>query len=525
MLIKPLNLFSGGFGFDFSKGPDKVSTFRRILPQFLSCLSQYINGCNMGLVLAISSIVVPSIIGRSTELNPDETLHMTPEKASWLASLMFIIQPIGCILSPFFADSLGRKWATFLTSFVPAFAWILLPNVQSEFMIYVGFLSLGIWNGLTSSLSIYLNEICEASIRGVMCAMAGIAATTGIFMVFLLGSFLSWRQVSYICAIVPILNILLTMLIPESPIFLVSNHRTDQAEKSLQVLRGWVSSKTITPELDQLKRASELSASCVNCEKSGQKCNHPPPTLFDKLKDITRKRTLKPFSIISILFLLMQFSGMFAMRPYIVPILNAHGIAFSANFITVMLGVLGILANICIALTVRTIGKRRIYLYSMVGNFVSCFGLSIYGWVFFPRGWTSVGTNDSDLESIRESVGVYNYFALAMFLIMQFCISIGVSSIPYFLQGEIFPFKSRTFCCSLTGMENQLFAFVATKTFYDFERWLSLPGVIGFYGVIAVLGFILMIFMIPETENRTLEEIELHFSDNKRSIFDINIKK
>lgn len=33
-----------------------------------------------------------------------------------------------------------------------------------------------------------------------------------------------------------------------------------------------------------------------------------------------------------------------------------------------------------------------------------------------------------------------------------------------------------------------------------------------------------MLFALPETEARSLEDIELHFSDNKRSIFDINIK-
>lgn len=32
-----------------------------------------------------------------------------------------------------------------------------------------------------------------------------------------------------------------------------------------------------------------------------------------------------------------------------------------------------------------------------------------------------------------------------------------------------------------------------------------------------------MIFMLPETEDRSMNEIELHFSDNKRGIFDINI--
>lgn len=72
--------------------------------------------------------------------------------------------------------------------------------------------------------------------------------------------------------------------------------------------------------------------------------------------------------------------------------------------------------------------------------------LGIYGWIFFPRGWTSldIGSSnsiDGNLESIRKTVGGYNYFALAMFLIMQFCVSVGVSSVPYFMMSEVFPFK------------------------------------------------------------------------------------
>lgn len=36
-------------------------------------------------------------------------------------------------------------------------------------------------------------------------------------------------------------------------------------------------------------------------------------------------------------------------------------------------------------------------------------------------------------------------------------------------------------------------------------------------------SFIVAYFILPETENRTLEEIELHFSDNSKSLIDINI--
>lgn len=31
-------------------------------------------------------------------------------------------------------------------------------------------------------------------------------------------------------------------------------------------------------------------------------------------------------------------------------------------------------------------------------------------------------------------------------------------------------------------------------------------------------------FMFPETENRTMEEIEQHYSDDSKSIFDIKIR-
>lgn len=33
-----------------------------------------------------------------------------------------------------------------------------------------------------------------------------------------------------------------------------------------------------------------------------------------------------------------------------------------------------------------------------------------------------------------------------------------------------------------------------------------------------------MYFWLPETENRSLEDIELHFSDNTKKLTDINIR-
>lgn len=39
-------------------------------------------------------------------------------------------------------------------------------------------------------------------------------------------------------------------------------------------------------------------------------------------------------------------------------------------------------------------------------------------------------------------------------------------------------------------MLNQTFGFIAAKIYYDLERWLSLPGVLLFYGGLAIIGLV-----------------------------------
>lgn len=99
---------------------------------------------------------------------------------------------------------------------------------------------------------------------------------------------------------------------------------------------------------------------------------------------------------------------------------------------------------------------------------------------------------------------------------MFVCVNIFTSFAQYF--------RSRAFASGLVAAVNYLLAFAATKTYYDLETFLSLPGVILFYGIIGIIGFIAMYYTLPETEQRSLEDIERHFSDNNRSIMDIHIK-
>lgn len=154
----------------------------------------------------------------------------------------------------------------------------------------------------------------------------------------------------------------------------MSKKRTEEAESTLKWLRGGVAQEMISSELNQLKQILELTQSCPNCSLTN--CDHKSISKWGKIVDLTQQRTIKPFVLIVLLFLIMQFTGMMVMRPYYVQILEAYGVTVPANLLISIFGVMGILANICIMLTIRVLGKRRIYLYSMIINCICSFGMS-----------------------------------------------------------------------------------------------------------------------------------------------------
>lgn len=61
--------------------------------------------------------------------------------------------------------------------------------------------------------------------------------------------------------------------------------------------------------------------------------------------------------------------------------------------------------------------------------------------------------------------------------------------------------------------------------YYNLEISLSLPGVTLIPTIIIGFGFILLYRILPETSHRSLEDIELHYSDNSKKITDRKIPK
>lgn len=134
--------------------------------------------------------------------------------------------------------------------------------------------------------------------------------------------------------------------------------------------------ETIHKEFTDLQHYSNVSSACVPCTKSSIKCCHPKPTICDKIKEIRRKRALKPIFLIFCLHFFLEFCAIVVWQPYIIQVLKAFGTPINANLTTVISAGLGISASIFLISTVKTVGRRRLYLTSISIVTICSFGLS-----------------------------------------------------------------------------------------------------------------------------------------------------
>lgn len=282
----------------------------------------------------------------------------------------------------------------------------------------------------------YVGEICQPSIRGILTSCAGVAVMLGFSTVFFLGSITTWRITALVCCSVPIVTAIAICFVPETPFWLMAKNRKEDALKSLMWLRGWVKDpKHVEKEFKEIQRYSEDTNRCVACQKSESKCTHKTSTA-ELLKELLRKRTLKPFMLVITMFLFCQFSGLSAMRPYLVQIFQTYSIPIDSSWATVMIGVLGFAANISCTCLIKPLGKRKIALISMLGTCICVTSLAIYSYQVLPSG-----TNSFQKHAVQPESNPLGYIPLACIYGLAYFTSFGLMPVPWMLLSEVFPFK------------------------------------------------------------------------------------
>lgn len=98
---------------------------------------------------------------------------------------------------------------------------------------------------------------------------------------------------------------------------------------------------------------------------------------------------------------------------------------------------------------------------------------------------------------------------LALYLIS---FAAGIAPIPWTVNSEIYPMWARTLCTSISTATNWTFNLLVAMTFLFLTQWLTRCGAFYLYAGLALLGWAVFFLLLPETQGRSLEQMEALFS-------------
>lgn len=553
---------------------------------------------NLALPFSLSTLVIANLHRSGVELSMDDTV------ASWFGSLPFFCQPIGSIASGFIVQWLGRKRFLMIINIPYFVGCVLISTAPSITTLILANTLLGTTVGLCEApLNSYFGEICQPSLRSILTGSAAIFYQMGMFTLFVLGSLTSWRTSAGIVAVIPMLTILMLSRVPESPIWLISQGRTKDAEAALCWLRGWVDESAVQFELEKLvkyhetatkKSAQKMEQDTVkntpleiqkisNCKRSPeltvllpctdvklsndqQETNQTTDdnTHLAAVKDRTlitggesatgmativrhkesefmtagkevlmiedlspefaavgvhdgERRGSKPLAMVRLLleretlrplFLTVSFFSLYALggipsvRPFLVEVVESFHSPIESSWSTVMMATAAFVGSVVLIGSINKLGKRSLALASTATCALSCVLLGLYGYLFVAPVTTTSGD---------ENILTATWVPLVLLAVLFFANAIQ-GQIPWLLVAEAFPFRTRGFASGIAAAVSYFISFLAAKTFLSIHHSLQLYGSFWLFGAVNSFCFAFLYFLLPETEGKSLEEIERLFA-------------
>ncbi|KAI4698397.1 hypothetical protein J4E81_005620 [Alternaria sp. BMP 2799] len=396
-------------------------------------------------------------------------------------------------LVPYVNDRFGRRWAIFLGSWI-----MVVGSVVQAFSIsagmYVGarfILGFGIPFCIIAGSSL-MGELAYPKERPIMTSLfnalwfVGSLIAAGVsYGTQSLKDDWAWRIPSLLQAGPSLLQIVFIFMIPESPRFLISKDRREEAYATLITYHaeGAATSPFAAAEMAQIEHTIRIELE--HSKRSWREMIAVPGL---------RKRVI----IGSFLGLFTQWSGNTLLSYYLNQLLNMIGYddpGFVGK-VNVGLNSWNLVNAVCISLLVRRFPRRKMYLIC-ASSLLCCY----VAWTVAMQRYTAT----KRIEPARLTI--------AIIFLYQMCYNIGYNALTYTFLVELFPFAQRTKGITIFQFFSRTAVFTTTIL-----NPIGLKHVQGKWLIMycAWLGFeiIFIYFMFPETYGRTLEELAFLFEDH-----------
>ncbi|GAA5827743.1 hypothetical protein JCM11251_007651 [Rhodosporidiobolus azoricus] len=406
---------------------------------------------------------------------------------------LIVASAAGLQLGPF-SKHWGRRAGFFVASAIGCVSLLIQIFVTSRPPVYVGRLLLGISNGgLVNLVVLWISETSPAHLRGSFVSSFQVfQGIGGIIGAVISKAFVnnltrhSYQLQLVVLFAVPIWLMTYSLFwMPESPRWLATQGRDEEAAKSLRKIRGSHYAEVhIQTELALIKQA-------IEAEKEAQL----GASFFDIFKGTDLRRTLLCCGAVT----LHASSGINFLVGYGTVFFQIAAPASDAFRNTIIFQCCGFAGAVAAPILAAYVGRKTLLAWSF-GVATICFLIvGTLNEIFPTKG--SGASNQSSGKTLVSMVCIY---------IAAYNVSIGPIAWSVAAEMPSNRLRSLTFGFSMTV------GFVAAwLTVFTTPRYLSElgPRVSWIWTPSCLLSFLWVVFFLPETQGRTLEELDELFAN------------
>ena len=317
----------------------------------------------------------------------------------------------------------------------------------------------------------YISEIAPAKDRGRLVSLYQFNIVLGILVAFFSNYLLSgigdndWRWMLGVQAIPAIIYTLFVITIPESPRWLISQSRVEEAKKVMKI---------ISPDQDSELLATQMEEDYADAPK----------------ENIFMKKYRFPLTLAFLVAFFNQMSGINAFLYYAPRIFGEAGLGEKTALLSsIGIGVVNMVFTLVGVNLIDKVGRKKLMFIGSIGYIIS---LGLVSMAFYFH-WTGL------------AIPIFLFLFIASH-------AIGQGTIIWVFISEIFPNHLRASGQSFGSSTHWVLAAIIPSLIPTLFSTIG-PGTVFLVFTIAmVFQLLFVIFMMPETKGTTLEKLSKSLS-------------
>ncbi|CAK7199019.1 hypothetical protein SEUCBS139899_001687 [Sporothrix eucalyptigena] len=421
------------------------------------------------------TLTMPGFIGTFGDYNEATHSYAFPKlHISLMSSLAFIGKLLGCLVAAPIIERWGHRVSFYIVCAVSCIGIIIeitasgtalgsgriAQYIIGRIIVYVGV-------GLVEvTVTTYQAEIVPAPVRGfVILSLQLFLSVGGIIAITLTRHFATNDMVAFFA-----------MIIPDSPRWLLSKDRNEDAVRSLERLRSkdYAAAGSCNEEITAIREALQ-----EEIHKS-------------RWIDLFRGTNLRRTMLVIVFYFFQQCTGQAFASTYATTFYIDYGYAANAYNYS--------LINACLSLVIIPIAMFAVDQFGRRKTLLASFFLQAF-WMFMLSG----------IGNLKNKTQAQNSLIVASFMLYSLSYNAGGAMVPYLLGSEIPNAALREKTQALGTTWNVVWAFVSNFTIPYMITAMKF-NVGWLFGSISVLALFFAFFFLPETKDRVLEEIDAIFT-------------